>query len=155
MARATLSDRFWKKVDRRQAGECWPWTASLHDKGYGQIYLAEAEGESRKEFAHRVAWLLTSGSIPEGLHVLHKCDNRSCCNPEHLFLGTNGDNVADKVKKGRQEKGSAHTCAKLTEDQVRAIRRDTRTLQVIADQYGVHNVTVLDAKAGRTWKHVT
>ena len=154
MSRKTLSDRFWTKVKVGTDEDCWPWQASLHDTGYGQIYFAEFKGKSRKEFSHRAVWLLEYGTLPAGMHVLHRCDNRKCCNPRHLFLGTNDDNIADKVRKGRQERGEAHSGAKLSEEQVRLIRNDSRSLNKIAATYGVNGVTVYDAKARRTWKHV-
>lgn len=154
MSVKTLASRFWSKVDKRSGAECWPWIASRHDTGYGQIYYGERNGGSRKEFSHRVAWLLTNGQIPDGRHVLHVCDNRLCCNPSHMFLGSNDDNILDKLKKGRQTKGESHPCHKLSEEHVRRIRQDKRTLQSIADDYGVHPITIFDAKAGRTWKHV-
>lgn len=87
---------FWSKVNKEN--ECWIWNGGLTKKGYGQFHSKKIE-ESR---AHRVAWLIVYGPIPKGLHVCHKCDIRSCVNPDHLFLGTNQDNVNDKVAKNRQ-----------------------------------------------------
>lgn len=87
-------DRFWSKVNKTDG--CWLWIASRHKKGYGQFKL---DGKMRK--AHRVAWELTYGPIPPDKNVCHTCDNPPCVRPDHLFLGTNGDNVRDAVKKGR------------------------------------------------------
>ena len=90
-----LTDRFWSKVDT--SGECWTWTADLDDHGYGRLGI----GRKRIEPAHRVAWTLANGPIPEGLRVLHHCDNPPCVRPDHLFLGTQADNMADMMAKGR------------------------------------------------------
>jgi hypothetical protein len=95
---AALARRFWSKVDK--GGDCWVWTASLDRKGYGQIAIT-ANGSKRPRGAHRVAWELTHGPIPSGLCVCHRCDNPRCVRPDHLFLGTVGDNNRDMWRKGR------------------------------------------------------
>lgn len=89
--------------------------------------------------AHRFSWEAHNGQIPEEMCVLHKCDTPSCVNPDHLFLGTNDDNVADRVAKGRSAKGEQHGKAKLTDRQILEIRDMSGTLQEIGDYYGVHN----------------
>ena len=96
MAKLTIQERFWSKVDR--SGKCWLWTASRNSSGYGKF-----DGEG----AHRVAWRLAYGVIPYGACVLHRCDMPRCVNPAHLWLGTQADNVADMVAKGRQRKPKA------------------------------------------------
>jgi len=116
-----LADRFWEKVYIRGNDDCWEWRAFIHPKGYGTIAI------NRKMFgAHRVAWELTYGEIPEGLFVLHHCDNRKCCNPKHLFLGTIKDNAQDMALKGRgrvpDNRGEKHGMNKLTEEQIKHIR---------------------------------
>jgi hypothetical protein len=115
-------------------------------------------GESGKMFlAHRVAWELVNGPIPEGLCVLHHCDNPPCVNVEHLFLGTLADNNADKVAKGRQAKGSAIARAKLTESDIPEIRRllAVGVLQSeIGRRYGVGHRLISKINLGKRWGHV-
>lgn len=112
--RPSLADEFWNYVDRTpKADDCWPWTRYIDREGYGRA-VARKPGQS--PLAHRHAWILSRGSIPKGSHVLHSCDNPACCNPAHLFLGTHQDNMKDRNKKRR-------FYAKLTEDDVRKIRR--------------------------------
>lgn len=92
--RFNTADTFWACVDRD--GDCWEWRGRHDEKGYGRIGF-----EGRLQRADRVAWLLSFGEIPEGMCVLHRCDNPACCNPDHLFLGSQADNVADRDAKGR------------------------------------------------------
>lgn len=101
-AKRTMAERFWRKVKKADGDQCWEWTAAFFRAGYGKFAI-----EHRKiEGAHRVAWILAHGPIPNGLWVLHKCDVRRCCNPSHLFLGTVSDNVQDMLRKGRGGKNS-------------------------------------------------
>lgn len=93
----SVVERFWKKVAPGSVDVCWVWLGSRNRGGYGQIRGDNGDVER----AHRVAWRLSSAVIPAGLHVLHRCDNPGCVNPNHLFLGTNDDNIADMVTKNR------------------------------------------------------
>lgn len=94
---APIADRFWSKVDTD--GDCWEWQAAKNPKGYGFFGLGR-RGDGHA-LAHRVAYELTTGSIPDGLCVLHKCDNPGCVRPDHLWLGTRADNNRDMIGKGR------------------------------------------------------
>lgn len=118
-----LERRFWSKVDIKNDEECWNWQAGIQGKGYGSFGIRRG----RTQLAHRVAYFLKKGPIPVGLVVMHKCDNRLCCNPNHLKLGTIADNNRDAVAKGRNAKGEQNGNAKLTGAQVGEIR-DKRKL---------------------------
>lgn len=142
---------FWRKTVKSPGG-CWVWIGCTDRDGYGQI------GVNRHQLkAHRFSWELHYSAIPEGLCVCHRCDNPSCVNPEHLFLGTNQDNTRDKVSKGRQPVGSQMPLAKLTEEEVAAIRQliaDGRPQAQIAREHGVTPAVVCHINKGRTWRHV-
>lgn len=99
-ARRPLADRFWEKV--RRSDGCWEWTGALDHKEYGII------GGSPEKQAHRCAWALYYGAVPEGKLVLHRCDNRKCVRPDHLFLGVAQDNTDDMILKGRNATGDRH-----------------------------------------------
>lgn len=148
-----LWDRFIEKVDFNGSlildTPCWEWTASKKNTGYGQ--LGNGFGKAPLH-AHRVSWEFHKGEIPKGLCVCHCCDNPSCVNPEHLFLGTAKDNAQDKIAKGRANvyripekwrvvKGF-NPKIKLTDEQVRSIRNDSRSLNVLADVYDVDPSTI-------------
>jgi len=153
---AAREQRFWNKVDLSPKG-CWLWRAHTVGLGYGQATGAGIEvvaGENRHQhLAHRAAWVLVNGPVPEGLQVLHTCDNPPCCRPSHLFLGTHIVNHRDKARKLR----APH---KLSNDQVREIRRryvpgknrfDLGNAQALAKEFGVtsHHVSELFRLARR------
>lgn len=101
-ARVPLEVRFWEKVVRKGANDCWLWTAATDNHGYGQIMLGSYRSANKRPHkAHRVAWELMRGPIPDGMLVCHRCDNPRCCNPSHLFLGDQRANMRDASDKGR------------------------------------------------------
>ena len=138
--------------------DCWPWMGGTGKHGRGQIVV---DGQTVP--APRIAYLLYVGDIPDhdshhGICVLHECDNPPCVNPKHLFLGTQGDNMRDRAKKGRWRttvrQGTEHYHAQLTEEIVRAIRADPRRSRDIAAAYDVAQSTVCNIKSYRAWKHI-
>lgn len=100
-----VDERFWPKVNKAEGDACWTWAATMDRKGYGLFGLRRGSTH-----AHRVSYELTVGPIPEGLYVLHKCDNRACVRPDHLFIGTAADNLRDAISKGRFYKNSDRCC---------------------------------------------
>ena len=141
--------RFRDKFVPEPNSGCWLWTASTFRTGYGKFRV-----DDRMVSAHRVSYELHNGLIPEGLHVCHTCDVKVCVNPDHLWLGTNQDNVDDRDAKGRQAKGSEHGRAKLTEEQVWEIYHAEGTLREIAEQYGVLFQQVSKIKRKEKWRHL-
>lgn len=150
--------RFWSKVDKSGGPDaCWIWQGPRKRFGYGHFQARTDEG-SFQIGAHRYAWILANGPIPNGLFVCHACDNRRCVNPAHLFLGTPADNAADMVAKGRKPKGKDSGTARLTDDNVRYIREHYRpgetTFKEFADMFGVTYQAVANAVRRKTWKHI-
>lgn len=125
---------------------CWVWTGPTIGLGYG--YMKDHEK------AHRFSYRTQVGPIPDGLFVLHRCDNPPCVNPVHLFLGTNADNMADKKTKGRAARGAGNSNARLTEKQVLEIRSSSEPSSVQAQKYGVHVTHINRIKRGAKWAHL-
>lgn len=138
---------------------CLRWLGGKDRDGYGRFALPATISPARASIgAHRVAWELANGAIPEGLHVLHKCDNPQCVNPEHLFLGDVRSNSDDKLAKSRQARGETQGLRKLSADDVRRIRalreRDGTSYARLAAMFCVSPLTTYGACNGRTWRHV-
>jgi hypothetical protein len=147
-------DRLWANIDKRGSDERWPWMAfCLPEPGnYGQVRVA-----GRSKGAHRLVYELTVGPIPEGLLVLHSCDNPPCCNPAHLRVGTQKENIGDAIERNRLARGRALPQAKLTEDAVREIRRrsaEGKSQRAVAAEFGVTHDTVGKILRGKRWTHV-
>lgn len=160
MPRIPLADRFWSKVEKRAESDCWPWTAAVTKDGYGWI---RSVAGGQMALAHRASWEINKGPIPDGLYVLHRCDNPACVNPGHLFLGTQIENMADMTAKGRRIgrgglKGVTNHRAKLTDADVREIRRLHGECGMkrgaIAERFGVTQSPIRAIIRGDAWRHV-
>ena len=152
--KVSLKQRFLSKI--KKTDTCWIWAANKW-RGYGKIRINNINYR-----AHRVAYELFKGAIPKGKLVCHTCDNPSCCNPKHLFLGSQQENIRDMVKKGRQhcpnQLGSANSQALLNEQKVSDIKKlllnKTFTIKQISDMYNTKYATIFDIKRLKTWRHV-
>jgi hypothetical protein len=131
---------------------CWLWTASKYRHGYGQIAIGRRNGEQRATYAHRVAYVLAHGDIPQGAVVMHSCDVRACVNPAHLMLGDQATNVADAKAKGHYGGHARPDLWKLSVDQVHEIRQSTETLARLAARYGVSKSCICHIRSGRSRK---
>lgn len=151
-----IARRFWEKVDQKGDG-CWLWQGSVFQgTGYGRMKIHQKTYRS-----HRLAWVLTNGSIPDGLYVCHRCDVPLCCRPDHLFLGTPAENYADMVAKGRRAEfvaGEGHGKHRLTASDVLDIRQSYEaggiSMRKLGAMYGVHLATIHLIITRRNWAHL-
>ncbi len=163
----TTAQSFWAKVRVGSSDECWIWLGSIKKNGYGQVMV-----NYKQHYAHRYAYELTHGSIPDGLFVCHTCDNRQCVNLAHLFLGTHADNMRDMTSKNRQARlteervlalstlaasrcGERNPNAKLDSTSVTEIRRraaNRESQHSIANDFNISQSTVHSAIHGKTWR---
>jgi hypothetical protein len=147
----SFQNRFWSKVE--ETPTCWNWTAYKDAFGYGIFNLCGGYGCIP---AHKLSWIMHFGREPEPLCVLHRCDNPACVNPEHLFLGTRADNIADCVAKKRQPIGSKKATAKLDENDVRFIRETYQHWRggILARKFGVSPGLINGIVHRKRWTHV-
>jgi len=145
-----LEKRFWKFVDKNSS--CWNWKGAKDYDGYG--FIKHKDGTQLR--AHRVSYEIHFGTFNKNLFVCHHCDNPSCVNPEHLFLGTNSDNQLDMYKKGLGPdlSGENNPASKLTLEEVNKIRADTRTHIKIATDYGISLGQISNIKRRKQWKKI-
>lgn len=161
-----LRQRIMMKVNINDVTGCWIWQDALHRDGYGVFW----DGQSSRQ-AHRIAYQVFVGDTPRHLFVCHKCDNRRCVNPSHLFLGTASDNSNDAKSKGRLARGEKHgmfgrsdrcadakgtnnNMAKLIDEQVIEIIKSDEPMAVLADRFGVKYQAIYKIKRGMRWKHL-
>lgn len=154
-------DNLWSKIEVRDSNVCWEWRGARNKHGYGITTI-----RNKQHLSHRIVWLHQHGVMNLSMKVLHRCDNPPCCNPSHLFLGTQSDNVYDMIAKGRRRNGISRTSAKKGEENYRAkvknsdvekireLRKMETPLKEIARQFGIHVATVSDIVSRRTWKHI-
>ena len=155
--------RLARHYDVNPDSQCWEMRVASGGR-YGSFVL-----QGKRQLAHRASWVLHKGPIPDGLNVLHQCDNPRCVNPAHLFLGTHLDNMRDRDAKGRGvvpdttgikrapetvARGEDAGGAKLTEDQVRYVKNSRVSARSIARDLGVSHWAIYDIRSGRTWAHV-
>jgi hypothetical protein len=154
----SFEDKFWSKVDKGAENECWIWTGAKRWNGYGKFIH-----NYKTILAHKASFEINRGTIGDGLVVCHSCDNRACCNPNHLWLGTQAENMQDMFKKGRnaksKPKGSCerHPRAKLKNSDIPEIKKlysNGESSRSIGKKYGVSKTMILFIVKDKNWKHL-
>ncbi len=153
----TLEERFWLYVDRKSDVDCWNWMGGKDGFGYGMLNIGI--GYSKSYRSHRYSWVLFNGKIPIELSVLHKCDNPSCVNPNHLFLGTDADNAHDRDRKGRQIShcGEQHGCSKLTNKdvlEIRNLRKQGVSYPIMQSIFNMSRTQLWKIITRRSWSYL-
>lgn len=149
-----VENRFWDKIIVKKSNECWEWIAYKNPDGYGVIGIKGGKTER----AHRVSYKIHFGKIPKGMVVMHKCDNPGCCNPNHLMLGTQAENIYDMISKGRlvNKKGEKHGSSRLTQKQVDLIRSEYNGRKgekiELSRRFNVRPTTITNILTYKNWK---
>jgi hypothetical protein len=160
MERQEVIERFWNKVEKTDS--CWTWQGAKTRGGYGMFPTAKNHKLYDNYYVHRISYYLANGDFDARLRVCHRCDNPSCVNPDHLFLGTQSENMRDMFSKGRDNvqakivRGEKHGQSKLNWDIVRAIRKEYAEGNIsqgkLAKRYGVNQTTIRDVVLNKNWK---
>ncbi len=154
MSRDTTKLRLLSGFEKNN-NDCWVWLGAKQPTGYGLLWVSNTK---KYEKTHRLSYKFFHGKIPDGICVCHKCDNPSCINPEHLFLGTHADNASDKISKGRQKIGSQHGRAILKENQILKIRETYKgeygQLSELAKKYHVTPQSISAIVNRKNWRHI-
>lgn len=155
--RVTFDDivkRFWSKVCKEDTNECWMWIGCVNGSGYGSFKTSY-----KSNMAHRFSWELVNGKIPNGLEILHKCDNRLCVNPNHMDIGTSKDNMRDMINKGRSGVGDKNSMSKYTELDVlrikKAYKKGISTYESVGKLFGISWGHVRQLVLCTRWKHIS
>jgi hypothetical protein len=142
---------FWSRVQVTLPYKCWHWKGVKSPKGYGHLVVGGS-----KTMAHRVAYMLVNGEIPDGDIIRHTCDNPSCCNPKHLLTGSNADNMRDMVVRGRSASGTKNAQTKINEADALYIKTNPENLsgKALAEKFGLASSTISYIRNGRSWKYL-
>jgi hypothetical protein len=140
-------ERFWLRVEKTES--CWNWLGSTEKDGYGRLDI-----KYKHYRAHVFSWTLHNGPVPDGLFICHKCNNRRCVNPDHLYAGTPKENAIDTMRSGNCAVGEGNGNSQLNETSVKAILNDERPYGKIAKDYGTTETTIYNIKNRKTWKHI-
>jgi hypothetical protein len=149
MIKKGTAEYFWSRLDGDNINECWNFHGATTNFGYGKLTF-----NKQWWMSHRLAWTLVNGPIPENMWVLHRCDNPSCCNPQHLFLGTYQINVTDCVLKERNARGEKHGRSKLTVAEVRHIKLSNLPGAALSEMYKIAPGQISAIRSGKKWKHI-
>lgn len=157
-AHGSMEDRFWRRVKKTDG--CWTWTGGKYNGGYG--FLRGIGGRNAPNVAaHRFSYMIHKGDIPQGMVIMHSCDNPACVNPDHLSVGTYKDNTQDMISKGRRAnnpltygKGEVNPRALLNEAKVRYIRASKASHAALARELGVSDVCIFKVRNRQTWSHI-
>jgi hypothetical protein len=141
--------RLWSKVGIQASDECWPWKEHLDKDGYAPFRIG-----SKRYKASRLVFYLKTGQDPGDLEACHKCNNPTCCNPEHIFAGTSSENRQQAVRERRGFVGELNGRAKITADDVLAIRASSQTNEKLAVKYGLHSSVISKIRRRDIWKHI-
>lgn len=148
-----ISEAFHARYIINAVTGCWMWIGDRDKDGYGQWQIAKIPRRIRLK-AHRIAWELFNGQIPDRMEVCHHCDNPPCVNPDHLFLGPHSANMLDRNRKGRHAHGERQGSSRLLDADIIAIRQSTDTLVALSTRYKVSFQTISDIKNRKLWKHI-